>query len=361
MDVAGQGHAHEVGHHAARRQQPERRRPVADEVAQPADDLLLDERRERTGVPDVDALVGHLGEQLAHDRDRQRRRREVAELARVLGVHLAAGEPVAELVEDRRRSGSGSAARRPGRRRRRRTPPGASSYGAGSPIARCDGLVVQEVEGGLPRSRSPLARSALGRCQSTRRYVEVGRSRSRRVGAMQAAGCRGWRAGRQADHAAVRRRVDGRRCRSGAGHGSGRLRAGRSVVPRPVTDGDRPQRAPGSTATVRDLGVSRTSCFPCDPTLADTAAFCAAYGFDPEDSANTIVVIGKSRSATLRRLRDAGAVSTRREPDGPRSARDAQGVVRPGRGDGRPDRDADGRRDRVRVAGRAARSGWTPG
>lgn len=34
--------------------------------------------------------------------------------------------------------------------------------------------------------------------------------------------------------------------------------------------------------------------FPCDAALADTAAFCAAYGFDPEDSANTIVVIGKS-------------------------------------------------------------------
>jgi prolyl-tRNA editing enzyme YbaK/EbsC (Cys-tRNA(Pro) deacylase) len=34
--------------------------------------------------------------------------------------------------------------------------------------------------------------------------------------------------------------------------------------------------------------------FACDPTLADTAAFCAAYGFDPEDSANTIVVIGKT-------------------------------------------------------------------
>ena len=34
--------------------------------------------------------------------------------------------------------------------------------------------------------------------------------------------------------------------------------------------------------------------FPCDPALADTAAFCAAYGFDPEDSANTILVIGKS-------------------------------------------------------------------
>ena len=34
--------------------------------------------------------------------------------------------------------------------------------------------------------------------------------------------------------------------------------------------------------------------FPCDPALADTAAFCAAYGFDPEESANTIMVIGKA-------------------------------------------------------------------
>ena len=34
--------------------------------------------------------------------------------------------------------------------------------------------------------------------------------------------------------------------------------------------------------------------FPCDPALADTAAFCAAYGFSPDDAANTIVVIGKS-------------------------------------------------------------------
>ena len=32
----------------------------------------------------------------------------------------------------------------------------------------------------------------------------------------------------------------------------------------------------------------------CDPALADTAAFCAAYGYEPEDSANTIIVIGKS-------------------------------------------------------------------
>lgn len=32
----------------------------------------------------------------------------------------------------------------------------------------------------------------------------------------------------------------------------------------------------------------------CDPELADTAAFCAAYGYAMEDSANTIVVAGKS-------------------------------------------------------------------
>ena len=34
--------------------------------------------------------------------------------------------------------------------------------------------------------------------------------------------------------------------------------------------------------------------FPCDPAFADTAAFCAAYGFDPADSANTIVIVGKA-------------------------------------------------------------------
>lgn len=33
--------------------------------------------------------------------------------------------------------------------------------------------------------------------------------------------------------------------------------------------------------------------FACDPALADTAAFCAAYGFALEDSANTIIVVGK--------------------------------------------------------------------
>ena len=33
---------------------------------------------------------------------------------------------------------------------------------------------------------------------------------------------------------------------------------------------------------------------PCDPALADTAAFCAAYGYRPDESANAIVVVGKS-------------------------------------------------------------------
>src|SRR6476646_11851980 len=37
---------------------------------------------------------------------------------------------------------------------------------------------------------------------------------------------------------------------------------------------------------------------PCDPALADTAAFCEAYGYALEDSANTIVIVGKSEPRT---------------------------------------------------------------
>lgn len=33
---------------------------------------------------------------------------------------------------------------------------------------------------------------------------------------------------------------------------------------------------------------------PCDPALADTAEFCAAYGYGLDRSANAIVVVGKS-------------------------------------------------------------------
>ena len=32
---------------------------------------------------------------------------------------------------------------------------------------------------------------------------------------------------------------------------------------------------------------------PCDPALADTAQFCEAYGYSMEESANTILVVGK--------------------------------------------------------------------
>ena len=65
---------------------------------------------------------------------------------------------------------------------------------------------------------------------------------------------------------------------------------------------------------------------PCDPELADTAAFCAHYGFAPEDSANTIVVASKREpkryvacvvlattrldvNGTVKRRLDAGKVS----------------------------------------------------
>lgn len=40
------------------------------------------------------------------------------------------------------------------------------------------------------------------------------------------------------------------------------------------------------------LGIAH-EVVPCDPALADTAAFCAAYGFDPADSANCIVVASR--------------------------------------------------------------------
>ena len=41
-------------------------------------------------------------------------------------------------------------------------------------------------------------------------------------------------------------------------------------------------------------GLGDYELFACDPALADTAAFCGAYGFALEDSANTILVVGKS-------------------------------------------------------------------
>lgn len=37
----------------------------------------------------------------------------------------------------------------------------------------------------------------------------------------------------------------------------------------------------------------------CDPALADTAEFCATYGYAMDDSANAIVVVGKASSAAI--------------------------------------------------------------
>lgn len=46
-------------------------------------------------------------------------------------------------------------------------------------------------------------------------------------------------------------------------------------------------------AALEPLGIDY-ALFACDPALADTAAFCEAYGFAPTDAANTILVVGKS-------------------------------------------------------------------
>jgi prolyl-tRNA editing enzyme YbaK/EbsC (Cys-tRNA(Pro) deacylase) len=45
---------------------------------------------------------------------------------------------------------------------------------------------------------------------------------------------------------------------------------------------------------LRGLGAAYEM-VPCDPALADTAAFCQAYGYSLGDSANTIVVAGKAQ------------------------------------------------------------------
>ena len=48
-------------------------------------------------------------------------------------------------------------------------------------------------------------------------------------------------------------------------------------------------------AHLRQLGADH-DIVPCDPALADTAAFCGAYGYSPDDSANTIIVVGKGET-----------------------------------------------------------------
>ena len=189
MDVADQGHRDEVGHDAARGQDPEAALAVADEVAQPAQDLLLDERADRAGVPDVDALLGDLGEDFAGHGGEQRRRGEVAERARVVGAHRVRRDPRRRTRRAPPGASSDRAAPAPGRRMARRTRPAArrSRPAAHRPPER---VVVQVVERGLPDRRAGLAqrlaRAAASRteissgsgCQSMRR---TGASPSRRT------------------------------------------------------------------------------------------------------------------------------------------------------------------------------------
>lgn len=64
-----------------------------------------------------------------------------------------------------------------------------------------------------------------------------------------------------------------------------------------------PVRVPSNAMTDRVLEQLDTigldyEVVPCDPALADTAAFCEAYGYAAADSANAILVVGKSDPPT---------------------------------------------------------------
>ena len=60
-----------------------------------------------------------------------------------------------------------------------------------------------------------------------------------------------------------------------------------------MTDDHDPDGRDRLIEALEPLGIEY-ELFACDPALADTAAFCAAYKFAPEDSANTILVAGKA-------------------------------------------------------------------
>lgn len=61
---------------------------------------------------------------------------------------------------------------------------------------------------------------------------------------------------------------------------------------------------------------------PCDPDLADTARFCEAYGIDPADSANTILIASKRPPGPVA----ATVVLATHRLDVNRAVRDAMGV-----------------------------------
>jgi prolyl-tRNA editing enzyme YbaK/EbsC (Cys-tRNA(Pro) deacylase) len=57
--------------------------------------------------------------------------------------------------------------------------------------------------------------------------------------------------------------------------------------------GDEPEVESQVRRALEGLGVEYET-LACDPEFADTAAFCERYGVSPDDSANAIVVVGKS-------------------------------------------------------------------
>lgn len=61
--------------------------------------------------------------------------------------------------------------------------------------------------------------------------------------------------------------------------------------------GDEPDESERVRNHLAELGVAH-EWMACDPLLADTAMFCEAYGISPQDSANTILVAGKSDPTT---------------------------------------------------------------
>ena len=99
VDVSRGGERHDVRHHAARGEHGPRALAEPDQRAQPRRDLLLDERADGSRDPDVDALVHPLREELARDRHRERRGREVAVRPRVLRVEDVGCDALAELPE----------------------------------------------------------------------------------------------------------------------------------------------------------------------------------------------------------------------------------------------------------------------
>jgi prolyl-tRNA editing enzyme YbaK/EbsC (Cys-tRNA(Pro) deacylase) len=50
-------------------------------------------------------------------------------------------------------------------------------------------------------------------------------------------------------------------------------------------------------AVAAALATPEVEVIECDPALADTADFCATYGYAMDDSANAIVVVGKAEPA----------------------------------------------------------------